>query len=209
MEESGSPSGQELSCRVDKTTWKLRSYPSHWCNGSFSWNGWRISITMNMCHGPRREMFVSKCVCWGDWKFDRHLAMILRCGDKERVLWARRRPWVSTFRTHGSWPVFSQAHDGLLLPLLPVQGQVGPWFNLATSMKISRENQFTDHQFLVLGVVGFLRSATFPIGKWSTCAADFCRTQEIGDFHRFLLPSEYILEVNGWKAFFYIKPSEP
>ena len=45
---------------------------------------------------------VCACVCWGDWKFDRHLAMILRCGDKERVLWARRRPWVSTFRTHGS-----------------------------------------------------------------------------------------------------------
>lgn len=35
------------------------------------------------------------------WKFDRHLAMILRCGDKERVLWARRRPWASYIQHSG------------------------------------------------------------------------------------------------------------
>ena len=38
---------------------------------------------------------------------------------------------LHTFNAQGTWPVFSQAHYGLLLPLLLVQGQVGPWFNLA------------------------------------------------------------------------------
>lgn len=86
-----------------------------------------------------------------DWKFDRHLAMVLRCGDKERVLWARRRPWVSTCSTHGSWPVFSQAHYGLLLPLLLVQGQVRPWFNLAACNFHEDIKRKSAHRSPVLG----------------------------------------------------------
>ena len=67
-----------------------------------------------------------------------------RCGDKERVLWARRRPDTASWRdTNGTCPVdlegvelliqtipsadgyrHLQAHPELLTPVLPIQGKV-------------------------------------------------------------------------------------
>ena len=70
-----------------------------------------------------------------------------RCGDKERVLWARRRPDTASWRDmNGTCPGdlegvelliqtipsadgyrHRQAHPELLTPVLPIQGKVTAW----------------------------------------------------------------------------------
>lgn len=150
---------------MDKTTCNLlRSYPSHWCNGSFSWNGWRISITMNTCRGPRREMCTLEMIgnligilqwFWG---------VVIRSvsfGQDEGLGFLHAALTDHDQSSHRHTMDFSYHYS-----LSKGRSDPDSILQLATSMKILRENQLTDHQFLVLGGIVSLDLSLCNFPEW-------------------------------------------